>query len=96
VHADSEEQGSSLRCNIQNIANDGFLFDLNSHNMTSYHDSCPIITLPPGKNKRGKQVFPWKLLASSGGKGYNRLHMLLRGDRDAAIWYADFDRIAGN
>ena len=31
VHADSEEQGCSLRCNIQHIANNSSLFNLNSH-----------------------------------------------------------------
>jgi hypothetical protein len=31
VHADGEEQGSSLRGNIQNIADDSSLFDFNSH-----------------------------------------------------------------
>ena len=30
VHADSEEQGSSLRSDVQNAADDGFLFNFNS------------------------------------------------------------------
>jgi hypothetical protein len=32
VHADGEEQGSGLGCDIQNVADDGGLFDFNSHN----------------------------------------------------------------
>ena len=31
VHADGKEQGSSLGSNIQNIADDGFFFNLDSH-----------------------------------------------------------------
>ena len=31
VHANGKEQGSGLGSNIQNIANDGFFFDLDSH-----------------------------------------------------------------
>jgi hypothetical protein len=35
VHANGKEQGSSMGRDIQNIANDGILFDFNSHDMTS-------------------------------------------------------------
>ena len=35
VHADGEEQGSGVGCDIQHITNDGLFFNLNSHNMTS-------------------------------------------------------------
>jgi hypothetical protein len=31
MHADGEEQRGSLRCHIQNITDDGSLFNLNSH-----------------------------------------------------------------
>jgi hypothetical protein len=31
VHTDGEEQRRSLGCDVQNVANDGFFFNLNSH-----------------------------------------------------------------
>ena len=51
VHADGKEQRSRLRCDIQNIANDGIFFDLNSHNMTSCYIYLGIITAAFEKNK---------------------------------------------
>jgi hypothetical protein len=53
MHADGEEQGGSLRSNIQNIADDGILFNFDSHdNMTSYAQIQLIITAFAGKYKR--------------------------------------------
>jgi hypothetical protein len=51
MHADGEEQRSSVGCDVQNITDDGFFFNLNSHDMTSYSISPPIITAAFGKNK---------------------------------------------
>ena len=31
VHSDGEEQGSALGRNVQNVADDGFFFNFNSH-----------------------------------------------------------------
>ena len=52
VHADGKEQRCSLRRDVQHITNDGILFNLNSHNMTSCYNSFRIITAMNEKNKR--------------------------------------------
>ena len=52
MHADGEEQGSALRSDVQNIANDGFFLDFNSHKNDLLSISPDIITAHPKKNKR--------------------------------------------
>lgn len=31
VHSNRKKQGRTLRCNVQNVADDGFLFNFSSH-----------------------------------------------------------------
>jgi hypothetical protein len=56
MHADGEEQGSGLGSDIQNVADDSGLFDLNSHdNSLLFVFTRHIITPAAEKNKRKKR-----------------------------------------
>ena len=53
VHADSKEQGCSMRSDAQHVTNDGVFFNLNSHSNDLLFSSSPlIITFADTKNKR--------------------------------------------
>ena len=54
VHTDSEEQGSSVGCDIQNITDDGGLFNLNRQNYDLLLQLLPYYNLPFAKKQGGK------------------------------------------
>ena len=55
VHADCHKQGSGMGSDMQNVANDGFFFNLDSHLLDLLWNSAAIITVCNQKNKREMQ-----------------------------------------
>ena len=65
VHADGKEQGSGVGCNFQHVADDGSLFNLNSHdNDLLFSSSRYIITVTDTKDKRELPRFSKKVALS--------------------------------
>jgi hypothetical protein len=52
VHTNCKKQRCGLGCDIQNITNDGFFFNFNSHLNDLLSNSLAIITSMSRKNKR--------------------------------------------